>query len=64
MGIEILGASRLFERPDSPAVDLQDVLRLFSCQPDLGAIWMVTHGVRLLVKYVGSGWRPIGMSHC
>ena len=26
VGIEILGASRLFERPDSPAIDLKDLL--------------------------------------
>ncbi len=25
VGIEVLGASRLFERPDSPGIDLQDV---------------------------------------
>ena len=26
VGIEVLGASRLFERPDAPAIELQDVL--------------------------------------
>ena len=26
VGIEVLGASRLFERPDAPDVELQDVL--------------------------------------
>ena len=26
VGIEILGASRLFEKPDAPAIDLKDLL--------------------------------------
>lgn len=26
VGIEVLGASRLFDRPDAPAIDLKDVL--------------------------------------
>ena len=26
VGIEVLGASRLFEKPDAPAVDLKDLL--------------------------------------
>ena len=28
VGIEILGASRLFEKPDTPTVELQDLLPL------------------------------------
>ena len=26
VGIEVLGASRLFERPDSPAIDVKDLI--------------------------------------